>query len=73
LQVHPRGDLDRPPRGIFATRGPARPNPIGLSSARVLAIAGTTINVVEPDVPDATPVLDIKPQSPYFDEPFREA
>ncbi|MFA4970030.1 MAG: TrmO family methyltransferase, partial [Sulfuritalea sp.] len=61
LQVHPRGDPERPLRGVFATRSPLRPNLIALSEARVLAVRG---NVVEIDGIDAfadTPVLDLKP------------
>ena len=61
LQVHPRGDPERPLRGVFATRSPLRPNLIALSEARVLAVRG---NVVELDGIDAfadTPVLDLKP------------
>jgi len=61
LQVHPRGDPERPLRGVFATRSPLRPNLIALSEARVLAVRD---NVVEIDGIDAfadTPVLDLKP------------
>ena len=59
LQVHPRGDLDNPLRGVFATRAPVRPNLIALSRCRVLSVKG---NVIEIDAIDAfpdTPVLDI--------------
>ncbi|MDK9703826.1 MAG: SAM-dependent methyltransferase [Sulfuritalea sp.] len=61
LQVHPRGDPERPLRGVFATRSPLRPNLIALSEATVLAVRD---NVVEIDGIDAfadTPVLDLKP------------
>jgi len=61
LQVHPRGDPERPLRGVFATRSPLRPNLIALSEVRVIAVRD---NVVEIDRIDAfadTPVLDLKP------------
>lgn len=61
LRVHPRGDPGNPMRGVFATRAPVRPNLIGLSRCRVLAVRG---NVIEIDGIDAfvdTPVIDIKP------------
>ena len=73
LQVHPRADESRPLRGVFATRSQMRPNPVSVTSARVLAIEGTTIEVVGLDVLDATPILDIKSHSAYFDEPYRDA
>jgi tRNA (Thr-GGU) A37 N-methylase len=59
--VHPRGDPQRPLRGVFATRSPLRPNLIALSEVRVIAVRD---NVVEIDRIDAfadTPVLDLKP------------
>ena len=61
LQVHPRGDPDRPLRGVFATRSPFRPNLIAISEVRVLAVRD---NIIEIDTIDAfadTPVLDLKP------------
>ena len=61
LQVHPRGDPDRPLRGVFATRSPFRPNLIAISEVRVLAVRD---NIIEIDAIDAfadTPVLDLKP------------
>ncbi|MGC4054623.1 MAG: tRNA (N6-threonylcarbamoyladenosine(37)-N6)-methyltransferase TrmO [Paludibaculum sp.] len=64
LQVIPRGYLDRSPsglHGVFAVRSPARPNPIGLTAARVIAIEGLTIRLDRLDFMDGTPVLDIKP------------
>ena len=70
LQVHPRGDTSRPLRGVFATRSPARPNPISVTSARILDIEETTLSVIGLDVLDGTPVLDIKAHSAYFDEPY---
>jgi len=54
-------------RGLFATRAPCRPNPIGLSSLRLLAVTGATLRVADLDILDGTPVLDIKPYVPRFD------
>ncbi|MFG1808928.1 tRNA (N6-threonylcarbamoyladenosine(37)-N6)-methyltransferase TrmO [Streptomyces sp. NPDC049040] len=61
LTVRPRGDAARPLSGVFATRAPDRPNPIGLHTVRVLAIAGTHIHVRSLEALDGTPVLDVKP------------
>ena len=61
LAVHPRGDLTRPVTGVFATRSPDRPNPIGLHDVHVLAVDGTRVHVRELEALDGTPVLDIKP------------
>ena len=60
--------LDDRPHGIFATRSPARPNPIGLSTVRLVAITGSTLEVEDVDMVDGTPLLDIKPYVPAFDE-----
>ena len=60
LQVYPRGDRSRGLHGVFATRSPARPNPIALSELEVLAVEGLRITVRGVDVLDQTPVLDIK-------------
>ena len=54
-------------RGLFATRAPARPNPIGLSAVRLLSIEGNTLQVEDVDMLDGTPLLDIKPYVPAFD------
>jgi tRNA (adenine37-N6)-methyltransferase len=59
--------LDHQERGIFATRHPRRPNPIGLSVVRLLARNGSTLEVEGIDVLDGTPLLDIKPYVPDFD------
>lgn len=59
--------LDTEPHGIFATRSPCRPNPIGLSPVRLLGIDGCTLRVSELDVLDGTPLLDVKPYVPAFD------
>jgi len=60
--------LDDTPRGLFATRYPARPNPIGLSVVRLLERRGNVLQIGEVDVLDGTPLLDIKPYVPHFDE-----
>jgi len=54
-------------RGVFATRSPHRPNPIGLSAATLLEIKGRTLRVGGIDLLDGTPILDIKPYIPYAD------
>jgi tRNA (adenine37-N6)-methyltransferase len=54
-------------RGLFATRSPHRPNPIGLSAVRLLRVEGLTIHVEGVDILDGTPVLDLKPYVPYAD------
>ena len=53
--------------GLFATRAPSRPNPIGISPVRLLRIDGNTLTVADLDIIDGTPLLDIKPYSPHFD------
>jgi tRNA-Thr(GGU) m(6)t(6)A37 methyltransferase TsaA len=60
LQVHPRGDPDRPMRGVFATRSQHRPNPLGLHQATILAIDGLRIHVRGLEAIDGTPIVDIK-------------
>ena len=59
--------LDDAERGLFATRHPARPNPIGLTVVRLLGIDGPTLTVAGVDMLDGTPLLDIKPYVPRFD------
>jgi tRNA-Thr(GGU) m(6)t(6)A37 methyltransferase TsaA len=61
LSVHPRGEADRPETGVFSTRSPHRPNPIGLHRVRILAIEGTRLQVADLEALDGTPVLDVKP------------
>jgi tRNA-Thr(GGU) m(6)t(6)A37 methyltransferase TsaA len=61
LAVHPRGDLARPQVGVFATRSPDRPNPIGLHRVRIAAVDGPRLRVTDLEAIDGTPVLDLKP------------
>jgi len=61
LQCHPRGDKNRPRRGVFATRSPDRPNPLGLHEVTILKIAAPARLRVEPlEAIDGTPVVDVK-------------
>jgi tRNA-Thr(GGU) m(6)t(6)A37 methyltransferase TsaA len=61
LAVHPRGDTTRPRQGVFATRSPDRPNPIGLHTVTITAIEAEVISVRNLEAIEGTPVLDIKP------------
>ena len=61
LTTHPRNDLSRPEEGVFNTRSPDRPNPIGLHRVRVLAVDGNQVRVANLEAIDGTPILDIKP------------
>ena len=61
LVVHPRGDRTSPPRGVFSTRSPNRPNPVGLHTVRVLEIDGTGLRVADLEALDGTPIIDVKP------------
>jgi tRNA-Thr(GGU) m(6)t(6)A37 methyltransferase TsaA len=61
LRVHPRDDVSRPERGVFSTRSPDRPNPIGLHRVHVLAVDGARIHVRNLEAIDGTPVIDVKP------------
>ena len=60
LQVHPRGRLDAPLTGVFATRSPDRPNPVGLHRVSVLEVAEQRLWVAPIEAIDGTPVVDIK-------------
>jgi tRNA-Thr(GGU) m(6)t(6)A37 methyltransferase TsaA len=60
--------LDTVERGVLATRSPKRPNPIGLSLVRLVRIEGAVLHVEELDLLDGTPLLDIKPYVPPFDD-----
>jgi len=59
--------LDDQKRGLFATRAPSRPNPIGLSVVRLTGITESNLKIQDVDVVDGTPLLDIKPYVPDFD------
>ena len=59
--------MDTEPRGVFATRAPARPNPIGLSVVRLLEREGRVLHLENVDMLDGTPILDLKPYVPAFD------
>ncbi|MDT8284498.1 MAG: tRNA (N6-threonylcarbamoyladenosine(37)-N6)-methyltransferase TrmO [Thermovirgaceae bacterium] len=61
LRVHPRGDLSRPLKGVFATCSPNRPNHIGLSRVHLIGITGNRLLVRGLDAIDGTPVVDLKP------------
>lgn len=61
LAVHPRGDVSRPPEGVFSTRSPHRPNPLGLHDVRVTAVEGMRVRVRNLEAIDGTPIVDVKP------------
>ena len=61
LVTRPRDDPARPPTGVFSTRSPDRPNPIGLHRVRILAVDGPRVRVSDLEALDGTPVLDLKP------------
>lgn len=61
LRVHPRDRLDRPEQGVFSTRSPDRPNPLGLHRVTVLGLDGHALRVSNLEALDGTPVVDVKP------------
>ena len=65
LKVKPY--MNNQPQGIFATRAPPRPNPIGITIVRLLRREGNTLHIQDVDIVDGTPLLDIKPYVPAFD------
>jgi len=65
LVVQPYMDSDL--HGVFATRAPSRPNPIGMSAVKLLSVEGNLLRVADIDILDGTPLLDIKPYAPLFD------
>lgn len=71
LKVHPRGRMDMPLLGVFATRTNLRPNPIGLTLVELLKAEGKTLTVRGLDAFDGTPILDIKPYDPWDTEKAR--
>jgi len=64
--------LDSESRGLFATRAPRRPNAIGFSVVRLERIEGSVLHILNVDILDGTPLLDIKPYVPEFDSPGEE-
>ena len=64
LKLHPRGDGNKPITGVFSTRSPDRPNPLGLHRVSVIEMAGNRIKVGPLEAIDGTPVVDIKPVHP---------
>jgi tRNA-Thr(GGU) m(6)t(6)A37 methyltransferase TsaA len=61
LLQHPKGDQERPKRGVFSLRSPRRPNPIGVTVVKLISIDGNLLTVIGLDAFDGTPVLDLKP------------
>jgi len=68
LQVHPRGRREIPLTGVFATRSPDRPNPVGLHRVSVLEVSARGLRVAPIEAIDGTPVVDIKPVLGAIDE-----
>ena len=68
LRVHPRSDPARPEQGVFNTRSPDRPNPVGLHRVRILAVDGLRVHVGGLEALDGTPVIDVKPVIGGIDE-----
>jgi tRNA-Thr(GGU) m(6)t(6)A37 methyltransferase TsaA len=68
LRVYPRGDVTRGEQGVFATRSPDRPNPLGLHRVTVLEVRGTRLRVRDLEALDGTPVVDLKPLLRTVDE-----
>ena len=69
MKVHPKRNPNLPLVGVFATRSPARPNPIGIATVKLLECRGNILKVIGLDAIDGTPVLDIKPHIPGSDSP----
>ncbi len=67
LKVHPKGRLEVTPVGVFASRSPNRPNPIGKATVRLLGRQGNKLKVEGLDAVDGTPVIDLKPYLPGYD------
>lgn len=61
VKVHPRGDTTRPPTGVFSTRSPDRPNPLGLHRVTVLGTGDLRLHVNHLEALDGTPIVDVKP------------
>jgi tRNA-Thr(GGU) m(6)t(6)A37 methyltransferase TsaA len=69
MKVHPKRNQNLPLVGVFATRSPARPNPIGIATVKLLECRENVLKVIGLDAIDGTPVLDIKPHIPGADSP----
>lgn len=69
MKVHPKRNPNLPLVGVFATRSPARPNPIGIATVKLLEYRDNILKVIGLDAIDGTPVLDIKPHIPGADSP----
>jgi tRNA-Thr(GGU) m(6)t(6)A37 methyltransferase TsaA len=67
MQLIVRPFMDTEERGVFSTRSPARPNPIGISAVRLLGVEENRLQIGDVDILDGTPLLDIKPYVPAFD------
>lgn len=70
MKVHPKRNPNLPLVGVFATRSPARPNPIGIATVKLLECRDNVLKVIGLDAIDGTPVLDIKPHIPGSDSPL---
>jgi len=68
LRVHPRDDLANPEQGVFNTRSPDRPNPIGLHGVTVVSIDGIRLRVRDLEALNGTPIIDVKPLLRSIDE-----
>jgi tRNA-Thr(GGU) m(6)t(6)A37 methyltransferase TsaA len=69
MKVHPKRNQNLPLTGVFATRSPARPNPMGMATVKLLERRGNILKVIGLDAVNGTPVLDIKPHIPGSDSP----
>ncbi|MFO8102486.1 MAG: tRNA (N6-threonylcarbamoyladenosine(37)-N6)-methyltransferase TrmO [Dehalococcoidia bacterium] len=70
--LHVKPYMDDEPHGVFAMRGPSRPNSIGISTVRLNRVEGRELHIQGIDIVDGTPLLDIKPYMPQFDMRFPE-
>ncbi len=70
-KVHPKGRKDITPVGVFASRSPNRPNPIGKATVKLISREGNILKVKGLDAIDGTPVIDIKPYIPRYDSPSK--
>ncbi len=70
LEVHPKGDIKRPLRGVFSTRSPYRPNRIGMTAVKLLKVENNKVFVKGLDALPNSPIIDIKPYSEVYDLPY---